>query len=297
MDDCLDWEPCAAGPGSEQSISAQGPPTAPAQVIPTEHGVSVATSTIFHPCSKLVSATPDCVLSSSDNVFFHLNSRTLQHAGSVATVPESSMILEVIFSAAYEIPCDTFAPLLDDILGAIDRMPPNGMDPKALIRKGTPLYGLIMRCHASYYPLRVYCAAAHYDIESLAQETSPYLLDLDIVEIDNASALLMGPLYLKRLVILIVGRVTALKRIVFDAPAHHPMVAGCSEEIQQAAKREWTYTISQIARDVKSSISPNSLKERCCLAVQSLPCDACQRSWYTHADDIAIQWAMVKSTI
>lgn len=223
-------------------------------------------------------------MASSDDVLFYLNSHLLAYAGAtdfpvtplrttegltpagpVTNVPESSRVLTVIFSAVYGSPCDSATPLLDDILEALDRMPPNGMDPKALVRRDTPLYEFITRHYSPYHPLRVYAAAAHYGIESLAQDTSSHLLNFDIGTMDDASAVMMGPLYLKRLFMFIDGRIVTLKRILIDPPAPHPLVRGCSEDIQRAAKREWADAIAQLTRGVKSGAfksRPSSAVER-----------------------------------
>lgn len=214
--------------------------------------------------------TPDCVVSASDGIFFYINSHLLSHvgahalpvtplqragelapAGPVTRVSEDSRVLTILFCAIYGIPCNSIAPSLEDIFTAINRMSPNGMDPKILVRNGTPLHGLLVTYHAPYQPLRVFSFVAHHGLESLAQVASSHLLNLDLNDVDEASAIEMGSLYLKRLALVIISRTEALKRIIIETPPIHPLARGCNEEIQKAMRKEWERTATHLTWEVR----------------------------------------------
>jgi hypothetical protein len=133
----------------------------------------------------------------------------------------------------------------------------NGIYPGTLVQKGTPLYMLLVTQHVPYHPLLIYSTAAQYGIESLARDASSHLLGLGLEDIDDASACKMGPLYLKRLSLLNLSRIKALKSIVMKStPVCHTFVKGrrgCSRETQRAMTKEWIQTVTQLTWDVKSS--------------------------------------------
>ncbi|KAH6906579.1 hypothetical protein BKA70DRAFT_1288050 [Coprinopsis sp. MPI-PUGE-AT-0042] len=279
----------------------------------------ISISTIFHPGSAVVTIPADCVVCSGDGVFFYVNAQVLSLAGPhkfpltpmlhgwllapgpIAQVPESAIILNIIFCAVYGISCDATAPSVADICHSVDRMYLNGLDPVRIIQKGTPLYTLLMTRHTPYHPLMVFSTAAQHGIESLAQDASSHLLGMGLEDIDDASACRMGPLYLKRLSLLNVNRVRALKRIVLNTiPAFHTLTRrrkGCSTAIQKAMSKDWVCTVTQLTWDAKSNISPHFIRDTCYRAGEGLPCQECRTNWNDCADAIARHWAQVKFTI
>jgi hypothetical protein len=155
----------------------------------------------------------------------------------------------------YGISCESTAPSIDDISNAIDRMPLNGLSPKALIHKGSPLYTLLMTRHAPFCALAVYTIAAHHEMELLARDASAHLLALEASEIDEASAVKMGSSYLMRLILLNLGRVKALRDIVRETvPALHALERGpgCNKKRQQEMRNNWLRTVTQLTWEAKS---------------------------------------------
>lgn len=134
-------------------------------------------------------------------------------------------------------------------------MPANGLNAKSLIYRGCPLYTLIATHYAPVAPLSVYTLAAEYDIEPLAMEASAYLHPLRVDEIDDASALRMGPSYLMRLVLLSTNRANALKSIVSMAkPVLHAPHDGseCNKEGQEKMASMWVSTVTEFTWEAKS---------------------------------------------
>ncbi|KAH6885659.1 hypothetical protein BKA70DRAFT_1494947 [Coprinopsis sp. MPI-PUGE-AT-0042] len=285
---------------------------------PEAQSISNPVSTIFFPGSPAVVVTPNCAVKSSDGVLFYINANVLTSAGAlnfpstpiedgrtvthgpIAQVPETSPTLTVILCAVYGIPCDSTTPSIEDISTAIDRMPLNGLRPKALIQKGSPLYLLLITRYVPIRALTVYAIAAQHDIEALAQDASAHLLGLEVDDIDDLSTVKMGSMYFMRLVLLNTNRVKALKRIVLETnPAFHTLdkEGGCTKEKQEEMRSHWVRTMTQLTWEVKSDISPSTIREACRLAAEDVPCGMCKKAWDDCVEEVVVQWVQVKNTI
>ncbi|KAH6906585.1 hypothetical protein BKA70DRAFT_1288064 [Coprinopsis sp. MPI-PUGE-AT-0042] len=325
----LDWDICTEEPAASSGVN-DGPlsfPPRTGRAWPTKalatvgaQEIPIAISTIFHPDSADAATAPNCAVKSSDGVLFYLNADVLSAAGavnlpttpaqegwlitnaSVAQVPETSAILTVILCAVYGTPCDSTTPSIDDISNAIDRMPPYGLSPKALIQKGTPLYTLLMTHHVPIRALAVYTIAAHHDIEALARDASAHLLSLEVDDIDDASAVKIGSTYFMRLILLSTNRIKALKCIVRETkPAFHalPVDEGeeCDKRKQEEMRNLWVCTVTQFTWDARSDLSADFIRQTCFAAARDVPCSMCKKCWDDCVEEVIIQWSQIKVSI
>ena len=129
----------------------------------------------------------------------------------IIPLPESSEVLNVLLHTLYAVPCSHYNPTLPVILSSLSSLSQYGHQPLRYISSSlVPLYGLILS-HAPSRPLDVYTFAAGQGLEELAVACSSHLLGLPLYSISDKSAMEMGPVYLKRLFFLHLGRVDALK--------------------------------------------------------------------------------------
>ena len=182
----------------------------------------ISVSTTFFPGAH--SLESDLCFSSSDSVLFYAHSQVILAASEnafssflsgffskenrrdiVFNIPEESAVLNVILHALYNISCAQHSPSLQTLVKAVDRMQYYDIMPKKHLGLGTPLYMLLLS-HAPLYPMDVYSLAANFDLEDLAVNLASHLLSYSLSLMSDEVALRMGPIYLKRLAGLQLGR-------------------------------------------------------------------------------------------
>lgn len=226
----------------------------------------VSVSTAFHPG---IIPTPDTTLSSSDGVLFYVHSPTLIQAcpelfssylrtpftdpkfrHHVIALDTPSGALNVIIHALYNMSPESNRPDVDTLILAVDHMPLYSVTPDRVLRPTSALYNLILSA-APLRPLDVYALGAHHDIHSLAVAASSHLLAHDLSTISDAFAERMGALYLKKLMLLHVGRFDALKDILLHPPHPHPPSKACTFLDQKSLTRAWALVSAHLVWDAR----------------------------------------------
>jgi len=227
---------------------------------------TLSISTTFHPNAH---PPPDTILSSSDGVLFYVHSPTLLEAsldifrpslmsslaeprfrGKVITVNARSTDLNIVLHIIYRTSPAAHNPNLETIVRAVDRMAAWSLSPKDLLTPTTPLYKLLLS-HAPLQPLQVYALAAYHGLEDLAITVSSHLLSYDLSTITDEMAERIGPVYLKKLLLLHINRSAALKAILLLPPHPHPPLKHCNFEDQKELTRAWALVSAQIAWDAR----------------------------------------------
>lgn len=154
-------------------------------------------------------------------------------------VDQPARVLDIVLCAMYARPAATYTPDLDDISAAVDALLVLYAVPAAFVLgPESPLFSLILR-HANNCPLQVYTLAAKHGLEQLAVTASPHTLVLPLSSLSDEDADRMGPVYLRRLFFLHLGRVDALKRLLSQPPAGHKPTSYCREEGQESLRNSW----------------------------------------------------------
>ncbi|KAI0033087.1 hypothetical protein K488DRAFT_70141 [Vararia minispora EC-137] len=225
----------------------------------TQAEVQLTVSTAFHPAGHMNNGSPDLTIRTSDGVLFYVhahiflsistnnfNSLLLSIAmGATLTIPESSSVANVLIHAIYGLSCAHFRPPIQDIIAAVDVMTIYGLSVASLLATGTPTFSLILSLAPSH-ALECYILAARNALEDLAVAVSPYTLRMKLSDLTDATAMRMGPIYLRRLFFLHIGRVEALKRILHGPPGSHPTTESCDDWEQQSLKNAWTLAIGAL---------------------------------------------------
>jgi hypothetical protein len=192
-----------------------------------------------------------------DSALFHVNSNDLASVSSTAfraqiskprargdldeviDIPDNSDVLSIILCVLYDVPCEGRSPSFNDLEKAIDRMTAYGVIPKAHILPSTHIQALLL-LHALEEPLMLYTLAAHYVLDDLATSTSAHLLSLSLYDITDDISTRMGPIYLKRLMILHMQRTRLLKRLLIPPPDSHQPTRTCGYAEQNKVSASWT---------------------------------------------------------
>jgi hypothetical protein len=125
-----------------------------------------------------------------------------------------------------------------------------GISPKRLILPNSPLFALFM-AFAPTQPMDVYMIASKYDLHDLAVSSSSHLLSYPLSSITDSMAAQLGPVYLKRLFFLHMGRSDALKRILLEPPQVHGPTSNCDFTDQKAVTRAWCLASAYLAFEVR----------------------------------------------
>jgi hypothetical protein len=168
----------------------------------------------------------------------------------IVMLPETAEILNVVLHTMYMMPCTQFSPSLECIVQAVDALSKYGVPLKTFVAPSTPLYSLIL-ARAPLFPIELYAVAAHNDLLELATAISSHLLAYNLSSLTDELALRIGPLYLKRLFFLHLGRNDALKRLLLSPPALHGPTPQCDFTEQKKLTRAWALATAYLAWDAR----------------------------------------------
>ena len=239
-----------------------------------EEDVIVSVSTAFFPDTvhAHVSGYPDLIIVSSDRVHFYVHGHQVLGAsengfnhllppsptdliegiGSMITLSESSIVLNVILHTIYNISCIHYSPPAKTMVEAVDTFPKYGIPISKYAAPCTPLSSHLLSL-APYSPINMYSLVASYDLEHLAVPISSHLLGFPLPDITDAIAAKMGSVYLKRLVSLHLNRLDALKQILLRPPPPHVLfpTSQCNTTEQKKLTRAWALATAHLAWDAR----------------------------------------------
>ncbi|RPD67354.1 hypothetical protein L226DRAFT_586493 [Lentinus tigrinus ALCF2SS1-7] len=304
------------GQPSDTSSPPEMQDDVPADHVPGNTIVSVSTS--FHPGATLLPIPPDIIFLSSDGVFFYVHTtqvlsmssnrfsglvpptptktKSVDELGPVVALPENATVLNVVLHAVYEVSCAHYHPSIDTLIAAVDAMAHYGISPKQHISPSTPLYNLILS-QAPMQPIVVYALAAAHDLYDLAVPVSSHLLSFTLHSLTDELSLRIGPLYMKRLFFLHLGRLDALKRLLLPPPHPHPPTQRCDFTEQKKLTRAWALASAYLAWDSRPDLSTSAMESALCPLADHLSCDVCKKSLRDRVKQLIGQWSVVKRSI
>lgn len=238
-----------------------------------ENVPQISISTTFHPEAFVAEAfAPDLCLSSSDATFFFVHAHrllaestngfgfllsTLFPTAPTLYIPLAADVLNVLLHIVYDLPADPFCPTLTVVFAAMDAMPAYGYAPQTFLAEpSTPLLSLLNKYGPSS-PLECYIRAASLNLEDLAVTVSAYIPLLPLWQLSDEAVDRMGPVYLKRLVFLHLGRTEALKRLLQAPPGAHAPEKMCDLFDQNDLRRAWMLAVSYLTWEPRPGRSPS----------------------------------------
>jgi len=321
-----------ATPSADKPIAVAEPTpvTAPTPQVPTpptsqlnspveqqaESSTIVSVSTTFFPGASLGPLPPDLIFLSSDAVFFYVHGHQVLGAsengfksllppktqkgredlGPMISLSEHSTILNVVLHTIYNMSCTHYSPSVETLIGAVDALHKYGIPVAKYVAPSTPLFQLILAI-APLAPIDMYSLAGAYDLYDLAVPISSHLLAFPLPNITDELAERMGPVYLKKLFFLHLGRVDALKRLLLPPPQPHAPTAACDFTEQKKLTRAWALASAYLAWDARPDLSTSSIESALGPLRDRLTCELCQRTLKERIEQLIMQWAVVKTTI
>lgn len=170
------------------------------------------------------------------------------------TVPLNSDVLNLILHVCiYDIDPSSYMPSLPLISETLRCIPLYGLALEDPLTPGKPLHSIIVNKLAIVYPLETFAVLASQGLDSLAVEVSKYLTSIPLHQLTDELCTLMGPVYLRRVVFLHVGRVERLKELLRVVPATHDRTILCGATDQQSIQRAWLDIAARLTWEVAAS--------------------------------------------
>ncbi|KAI0033088.1 hypothetical protein K488DRAFT_70142 [Vararia minispora EC-137] len=272
--------------------------------------IQVSISRIFNPGNSLDAAPPDVKIESSDGVLFYVHAHRLlalsnNHFNSMLVnvpvsttlqVPESSAAANILMHTIYGLPSGHFRPGALDVIAAVDAMQTYGLSLQTFLAQGTPTYSLVLSVAPSC-PLECYILAAKYRLEDLAVAVSTYTLLINLSTVTDTISMRIGPIYLKRLFFLHLGRFEALKRILRALPEAHPPRPDCGVFESQHLQNAWTLAVGSLTWEPNPGLSNGEINTTLLPLGEHLTCMECKATLLERIHQILVQWSLVKRTI
>ncbi|TFK45869.1 hypothetical protein OE88DRAFT_1668737 [Heliocybe sulcata] len=298
-----DWPSMPTPPSSDSGISDCG------------YGgdLTVPVSTAFWPGATADPA--DVILSSSDGVLFYVHSQKLAacssnrfngcvplspHASAadcpILPATETADVLNIVLHAIYDMSFAQYSPGVECLVAAVRSLHKYGAPLKKLIAPTSPLYQRLMSV-APLNPISIYTVASQFGLEELAVASSAHLLNFRLSTLSDDMAVRMGPVYLKRLFFLHLGRIDAFKRILLPPPPPHPCTSTCDFKDQKQMVRAWALAAACLAWDSRPDLPITTIKQTLKPLIEKLPCEVCRQLLNDRTKDMVAQWSLVKTTV
>ena len=268
-------------------------------------------SSTFFPGAPVDKSPSNIVIRSSDSVFFYVHRVRLLTASTnsfkslcrfssdskgldnVIDLPESAATLNIVLHCVYGLSCSEYAPTLQAIQVAISKMEDYGLSSDKYTTAPSPL-SLTISSRIPSEPLQVYTHAASVGDDELATVASSHLLSYALSELTDEMATKMGPVYLRRLFFLQMGRKEALKRLLIPPPTAHADTKDCNGEAQKALTRAWGLATAYIAWEERADMSASFIESVMNPLGDVMTCPACKESLLSRTRELVTRWPQVK---
>ncbi|EMD36429.1 hypothetical protein CERSUDRAFT_106319 [Gelatoporia subvermispora B] len=282
----------------------------------TGNDATFTVSTAFHPESDLSTNPPDLILFSADGVSFYVHSRHIialstnsfnlllplsthhvsTNHGATLPLPESADVLNIVLRTVYRMSCSQYLPSIDAVIASVHALCKYGMPLKMLLAPSQPLFFLVLAL-APLAPIQFYALAGAYDLDALAAPISSHLIAYQLSSVTEELAAAMGPVYLKRLFFLHLGRIDALRQLLLTPLYPHPRLVNCGFVEQKKLTRAWALATAYIAWEIRPDLSTRTVESALYPLGDAMSCPDCKASLRSRVKDIIVQWTLVKESV
>jgi hypothetical protein len=179
----------------------------------------------------------------------------------------------------------------------LEALPKYGLTLAVAVTSDAPISKVIMELAFSA-PLDTFALVCHHNLEELAVEISRLLLSVPLHNLTDEHCIMMGPVYLRRLMFMHIGRTERLKSLLQPLPARHPPTIYCDEANQrQKLEDVWIKVSRSLAWDACADTSVSLLYTELTLYVERLTCTDCKVSMKERIRQVIVDWTSIKQTI
>ena len=227
----------------------------------------------------------DLVLLSSDHVYFFVHSAVLLKysengfagllGGDKVYLPEDSEVLNLVLHAFYNLDPSKFRPTVVLMTAALRSLQNYYVSLDALLTPSHPMSNTILHLGIQS-PLETFAMVASFKLEHLAIEVSKKLVSVPLHSLTDDLAEKMGPLYLRRLVFLHLGRIDRLKQLLMRPHSLHPVTKDCYESDQKRLQNQWKALAVALTWNAQPDLSPQRIHSTFTTLVPKTTCNQCQ---------------------
>lgn len=192
--------------------------------------------------------------------------------------------------------CTQYSPSFDTLVEGVSALNTYGISPKFLITPSTSLYGILLT-HAPNHALELFALASQNDIYDLAVSASSFLLSMSLSTLSDEMAQRIGPIYLKRLFFMHLGRAEVLRNILLPPPYPHAPTPSCNSQQQKHLTSAWTLASAYLAWDARADLSTSAMEAALSPLADHLPCDLCRAALSERINALTLRWSTIKMTI
>ncbi|KIM88283.1 hypothetical protein PILCRDRAFT_814190 [Piloderma croceum F 1598] len=192
--------------------------------------------------------------------------------------------------------CVRYSPSFDTLVQALSALRTYGATPKSVITSSNSLHHVLLT-YASSRPLDLFALAAEHDLNDLAVATSAHLLSISLSTISDEMATRIGPIYLKRLFFMHLGRAEVLRTILLPPPYPHTPTSECGYAQQNNLTRAWTLASAYLAWDARADLSTDAIEAALTPLGDHLSCGLCRTGLTERIKILIIRWSTIKRTI
>ncbi|CEL59566.1 hypothetical protein RSOLAG1IB_03499 [Rhizoctonia solani AG-1 IB] len=262
----------------------------PAKVVPSVHESPLAEDiSILDPTIDLNS------ISAVEDTVFNIPEPD-EDAPPVVPLCEEAALLNIILLIVYRLPMERYRPDLQLMCRAVPALVSYGYRLDNLVTPTSEAFRLLI-AHSITHPLVVYALAAAYNLEPLAVASSRNTLGIELSQITDDLAGVMGPIYLRRLFFLHMGRTDVLKRLLLEPPAGHMPLPHCGPDDQKSLTRAWALAIAYMTVEAKPNTPATMISSGLSALGEHLECQKCRACLDERIQTVVQQWSMVGSTI
>lgn len=134
-------------------------------------------------------------------------------------------------------------------------LPSCGVELTEVITPDTPISNIILS-HARTMPLDAFVLVCQHKLEALAVEISQHLVAVPLYNLMDEHCVAMGPIYLRRLMFLHLGRIERLKGILKELPTTHSPTRDCDIlDQKRTVHAAWNAAASEVCWDLAADTS------------------------------------------
>ncbi|CAE6536762.1 unnamed protein product [Rhizoctonia solani] len=210
------------------------------------------------------------------------------------TTDYASDVLNVVLHSVYKFAVGGYRPSPSTLQEATHALSFLGYNLSYIYAPHSELFMLFLQAGVAE-PLEMYALAAQYALEDLAVAVSTFTLSVSPSEITDELAVQMGPIYLRRVFFLHLGRADALKRLLYPPPAPHHASPdpNCGPDTQSAVSRIWALACATVVVDN----NPNNLSSIFTPLSAQLRCPRCRQTLQERVTTLISDWSSIKCTI
>ncbi|KDN49879.1 hypothetical protein RSAG8_01944, partial [Rhizoctonia solani AG-8 WAC10335] len=210
------------------------------------------------------------------------------------TTDYASDVLNVVLHSVYKFEVGGYRPSPSTLREATHALSFLGYNLSYIYVPHSELFMLFLQAGVAE-PLEMYALAAQYALEDLAVAVSTFTLSVSPSEITDDLAVQMGPIYLRRLFFLHLGRADALKRLLYPPPAPHSATPdpNCGPENQSTVSRIWALACATVVVDN----NPSNLASIFTPLSAQLRCQRCRQTLQERVTTLISDWSSIKCTI